>query len=343
MTVLQIEGLTRSFGDRVVLRGLDLVVAPGEIAVLVGASGSGKTTLLRIVAGLEQADGGRVRLRGLVVDAPPSRRTVPPERRGLGMVFQEHALWPHLTAWENVALALPRGGRAPERAARDLLEAVELGMLADRRPATLSGGQQQRVALARALATGSDLLLLDEPLSSLDETVRDRLRPLIRDRLRDAGRAALLVSHDRVDAWRMADRLLVLEDGALAQAGPPQALYTAPATLTVARYMGAEGCLPVRGDGAGQVRVAVGTCLAARSMLPLGAAGIAVAHPDGVRLAVSGGVAAVRRDVVFEAGQWRTRWQVGDGELLGLYGEPPPAHALLEIDPAKMFAFPAPE
>lgn len=340
MTVLQVERLVRGFGGRPVLRGIDLSVAAGEIAVLVGASGSGKTTLLRIIAGLERADGGCVRLRGQVVEAPPKHRPVPPERRGLGMVFQEHALWPHLTAQENVALALAKRGAAPERAALELLEAVELDALADRRPATLSGGQQQRVALARALATGSDLVLLDEPLSSLDETVRDRLRPLIRDRLRGTGRAALMVSHDRVDAWRVADRLLVLEDGVLAQAGPPQALYAAPASLTVARYMGAEGALPVQGAGPGRVQACGGQNLAARSALAPGAAGIAVAHPDGVRLGIPGGMAAVLQDAMFEAGHWRTRWRVGDGgELLGLHDAPPPPHSTLAVDPAKLFAF----
>ena len=342
MTVLQVERLMRGFDGRPVLRGVGLSVAAGEIAVLVGASGSGKTTLLRIIAGLERADGGCVRLRGQVVEAPPKHRPVPPERRGLGMVFQEHALWPHLTAQENVALAMAKRGAAAARAAIELLEAMELGAFADRRPATLSGGQQQRVALARALATGSDLVLLDEPLSSLDETVRDRLRPLIRDRLRGAGRAALMVSHDRVDAWRVADRLLVLEDGVLAQAGPPQALYAAPASLTVARYMGAEGSLRVRGAGPGRVRTCGGHELAACSALAPGAAGVVVAHPDGVRLGMPGGMDAVLQDAMFEAGQWRTRWRLGDGgEMLGLHDAPPPPHSTLAIDPAKLFAFPA--
>ena len=336
--VLEMERLTRSFGGRPVLRGLDLSIASGEIAVLVGASGSGKSTLLRIAAGLDRADAGCVRLRGRVVDAPPAR-AVPPERRGLGMVFQEHALWPHLTARENVALALPRG--TPARAALDLLDAVELASLAERRPAALSGGQQQRVALARALATGSDLVLLDEPLSSLDEAVRDRLRPLIRDSLRRAGRAALLVSHDRVDAWRMADRLLVLEDGVLVQAGPPAELYAAPATLTVARTMGAAGALPVIGAGPGHIQVGE-HLLAAVSTLAPGALGIAVAHPGGVRRSPTG-VAATRIDVVFEAGLWRTRWQVGTGELLGLHPAPPPDRTTLAIDPARFFAFSPPQ
>ena len=316
MTLLDIEGLTRAFAGRPVLQSLDLAVAPGEIAVLVGASGSGKTTLLRIVAGLERAGTGTVRLRGAVIDGP-ARTPVQPQRRGLGMVFQEHALWPHLTAAENIELAVPRGAGDPARIARTLLDDVALPDMADRRPATLSGGQQQRVALARALATGSDLVLLDEPLSSLDEAVRDRLRPLIRDRLRSAGRAALLVSHDRIDAWRMADRLLVLEAGRLSQAGRPEDLYTAPATLTVARYMGAEGYLPVRGAGAEVELDGCGHRLAARTALTPDQPGIAVAHPAGITIAPIGGIPAARLDTMFEAGRWRTRWRIGEGELLG--------------------------
>lgn len=339
MNVLEIEGLTRSFGAHTVLHGLDLSIAPGEIAVLVGASGSGKTTILRIVAGLERAQAGSVRLRGTVVDGP-ARKPVPPERRGLGMVFQEHALWPHLTVSENIELAVPRTAGDPARIARTLLDEVALPGLADSYPATLSGGQQQRVALARALATGSDLVLLDEPLSSLDETVRDRLRPLIRDRLRSAGRAALLVSHDRIDAWRMADRLLVLEAGTLSQAGRPEQLYAAPATLTVARYMGGAGHLPVQGAGPGGVLTGCGYRLAACSMLQAGQPGLAVAHPAGIRLA-SAGISATRIDTMFEAGRWRTRWNVGGGELLGLHDAPPPVTATLSIDPAALFAFAA--
>lgn len=341
-TVLQLEGVSRSFDRKTVLRGVDLAVGAGEIAVLVGASGSGKTTLLRIAAGLERAEAGCVRLGGTIVDAP-GRRPVPPERRGLGMVFQEHALWPHLTAAENVSVALPRGTRGAERAAFAWLAAVELTGLEQRRPAALSGGQQQRVALARALATGSALVLLDEPLSSLDEMVRDRLRPLIRDRLRGAGRAALLVSHDRVDAWRMADRIYVLDGGVLTQSGAPHALYAAPATMTVARYMGAVGRVRVEGKAPGHVVVAAtGASLVCRSELRPGKAGVALAHPEAIEIGGAGDLAATRQDCVFEAGRWRTRWQVGapGDELLGLHPERPPGHATLRIDPSKLFAFP---
>ncbi len=340
--VLRFQGVHRSYAGQAVLRGLDLAVHRGEIAVLVGGSGSGKTTLLRVAAGLERAEAGRVRLRGVEVDGAV-RRFVPPERRGLGMVFQEHALWPHLSARENVAIALPPATARPSTAAEGLLDAVGLSGLAGRRPGTLSGGQQQRVALARALATGSDLLLLDEPLSSLDGTVRDRLRPLIRDMLRRDGRAALFVSHDRLDAWRLADRILVLEHGSLSQCDTPQAIYASPATVAAARCMGAEGQLRVQGAGHGHVVTADGRRMPATCVgLALGAAGLALAHPDGVCIGGRHGLPAVRRDCVFEAGLWRTRWQVGcpDDELVGLHRTPPPEQAVVSVDPAKLFAFP---
>ena len=342
--VLRIDGLRRSQGGREVLRGLDVEVGRGEIAVLVGGSGSGKTTLLRVAAGLDRAGGGRVRLRGVDVDGPGARHFVPPERRGLGMVFQEHALWPHLSARDNVALALPPATPGREAAAAALLDAVELPGLGERRPHMLSGGQQQRVALARALATGSDLLLLDEPLSSLDALVRDRLRTLICDSVRRDGRAVLFVSHDRLDAWRLADRILVLEDGVVSQAGTPQALHAAPATATVARYLGAEGRLPVRGAGRGHVVTTDGARLRATCVgLEDGAPGVALAHPERVAVVAEGGIAAVRAGSVFEAGRWRTRWTLGGdgGELLGLHAAPPPERARLSIDPAGLFAFPA--
>jgi len=201
---------------------------------------------------------------------------------------------------------------------------VGLAGLAARRPHTLSGGQQQRVALARALATGSDLLLFDEPLSSLDAPTRDHLRTLIGDLARREGRSVLFVSHDRVDAWRLADRILVLEDGRISQQGTPQALHRAPATARVARYLGAEGHLACAG-------------------LAEGADGMAMAHPERVGLADSDGLPARQISSMFEAGRWRTRWQVGEHgeELLALHDAPPPGQAGLAIDPGALFAFAA--
>jgi iron(III) transport system ATP-binding protein len=342
--VLEFAAVHQRRGAAAVLRGVTLAVRRGEVAVLVGASGSGKTTLLRVAAGLERVESGQVRLRGVDVDGAAARRFVPPERRGLGMVFQEHTLWPHLGAGENVALALPVGvgGRAATAAA--LLDAVGLAGLAARRPHTLSGGQQQRVALARALATGSDLLLFDEPLSSLDAPTRDHLRTLIGDLARREGRSVLFVSHDRVDAWRLADRILVLEDGRISQQGTPQALHRAPATARVARYLGAEGHLAVRKVGDGLVATRCGHRLrAVCAGLAEGADGMAMAHPERVGLADSDGLPARQISSMFEAGRWRTRWQVGEHgeELLALHDAPPPGQAGLAIDPGALFAFAA--
>ena len=343
MPLLRLEALRHAYGSRPVLRGLDLTVRRGEIVVLVGGSGSGKTTLLRIVAGLERAQSGSVYLRGIDVGGSQARRFVPPERRGIGMVFQEHALWPHLTARENVALALPAGTGRRDSDVAALLDAVGLREFCDRRPDRLSGGQQQRVALARAMATGSDLLLLDEPLSSLDERVRDRLRPLIREALHQRGRAALFVSHDRLDAWRVADRIVVLENGVVSQADTPQALHAAPATEAVARYMGAEGKLSVRGTGIGEAVTTDGTRLAVTCVgLPAGFRGVALAHPEGVRITTGEGLGAFRTDCVFEAGRWRVSWLIGDSgdELVSLHEKPPPEHVRLVVDPERFFAFP---
>lgn len=340
--ILRLESVHRNLGGQPVLRGIDLTLASGEIAVLIGGSGSGKTTLLRIVAGLELVDSGRVVLRGTDVDGLGKRRFIPPERRSLGMVFQEAALWPHLTIQENVSIAAGRDTGPPAKEALRLLEVVGLGSLAARLPDTLSGGQKQRVALARALATGSDLLLLDEPLSSLDEMVRDRLRPLIRDTLRSQQRSALYVSHDRMDAWRLADRILVLENGRLSQADTPEALYRAPATPTVARYMGATGSFLVHGAGPGRVKTPGGRILGATCVgLVEGAPGVAMAYPDALSLAPDG-IPARRIDSIFEAGRWRTRWKTAElsGEIHGLHDRLPPDHAQVAIDPAKLFAFP---
>jgi iron(III) transport system ATP-binding protein len=333
--VLRMRGVSREFG-RPVLREVDLSVHTGEIAVLVGGSGSGKTTLLRIAAGLERVGAGQVELRGQLVD-DGRRAFVPSERRRVGMVFQEHALWSHLTVHDNISLALPRG--EPASRTEELLEAVELGGFGKRPPATLSGGQQQRVALARALATRSDLLLLDEPLSSLDAPVRERLRPLIRDMVRKEGRSALFVSHDRLDAWHLADRILVLEEGRLVQDDLPVRLHAVPATENVARIMGAAGNLAVLGLGPGRVAAGADVLQTVHSTLAPGQPAIALAHPAAVRIEADG-LAARRIDLVFEAGWWRTRWQTGVGELVGLYPTPPPETAFLAIVPDALFVFP---
>ena len=339
--VLALEAVRHGYTGREVLRDVSLRLPRGEVAVLVGSSGSGKTTLLRLVAGLERPRAGRVLLRGVPVADGATGAFLPAERRGLGMVFQDAALWPQLRAGDNVAAAMAgRGGRRSPAVER-LLEEVGLGGMGHRWPSTLSGGQKQRVALARALATGTDLLLLDEPLSALDEPVRVGLRLLIRDAVRRRHGSALMVSHDRTDAWRLADRIVVLEHGSIAQAGPPESLYAAPATESVARYMGAAGAIPVHGLGGGMASFAGQPLAIAGASLGIGASGVLVAYPEAVTIA-DRGLAARLVDRVFEAGRWRGRWQLaaGEGELEALHDHPPPAQARLAFADKGAHVFP---
>ncbi|MFC6617599.1 ABC transporter ATP-binding protein [Deinococcus radiophilus] len=193
------QHLTKRYGPTLAVQDFSLDINQGETLALLGPSGCGKSTVLRCVAGLEQPDTGRVLMHGRDVTG------LPPEQRGVGMVFQDYALFPHLSVLGNVAFG-PKMRRVPkeeaERQAHEALSLVELTGLEDRRPDQLSGGQQQRVALARALATGSDLLLLDEPLSNLDERLRGELRGELKDLLARSGAAALLVTHDQREAWQ---------------------------------------------------------------------------------------------------------------------------------------------
>jgi len=211
------EGLALRYGDRNVLQGIDLTVESGEVVALLGPSGCGKTTLLRLVAGLAAPTGGRLLLDGREIARPGW--ALPPEQRGLGMVFQDYALWPHLTVLGNVRFPLqmrrvPR--RESQERARAALAQVGLAALADHRPAQLSGGQQQRVALARALVARPALLLFDEPLSNLDRDLREELCGEIGERLRESGATALYVTHDRHEAEVLADRIIQLREGRVA-------------------------------------------------------------------------------------------------------------------------------
>jgi iron(III) transport system ATP-binding protein len=232
---LVVKGLQKSFGTTHVLRGLDLEVPAGSLAAVLGPSGCGKTTLLRVVAGFEVADSGTVLVGGAAV----ADRGVhlPPERRRVGVVPQEGALFPHLTVAGNVAFGLPRTARRAARVA-DLLELVGLVGYGDRMPYELSGGQQQRVALARALAPDPALVLLDEPFSALDTGLRASVREDVRTALRTAGATAVLVTHDQEEALSMADLVAVMAAGRIAQAAPPGRLYTAPSDLGVATFVG---------------------------------------------------------------------------------------------------------
>jgi iron(III) transport system ATP-binding protein len=232
---LVVRGLEKSFGSLRVLDELDLVVPAGGLAAVLGPSGCGKTTLLRVIAGFESADRGTVVLHGVQVAGPGVH--VPPERRRVGVVPQEGALFPHLTVAGNVGFGLTRAERRAGRIG-ELLDLVGLGGFGHRMPYELSGGQQQRIALARALAPEPALVLLDEPFNALDTGLRAAVREDVRSALRAAGATAVLVTHDQEEALSMADLVAVMWGGRIAQAAPPDQLYAAPADLEVATFVG---------------------------------------------------------------------------------------------------------
>ena len=207
---LQVRGLRRTYGPIVAVDGIDLEVRTGEMVALLGPSGCGKTTALRLIAGLENPDAGTIEIAGRRVAGPGG--AVPPERRRVGMVFQDHALFPHLTVADNIAYGIRRD---PDRAVRvrELLELVSLPEAGHRMPHELSGGMQQRVAIARALAPRPDIILLDEPFSNLDAALRTQLRGDLREILRAAGATAVLVTHDQDEALTLGDRMAVMVRG----------------------------------------------------------------------------------------------------------------------------------
>jgi iron(III) transport system ATP-binding protein len=251
---LSVAGLSKAFGDSPVLLDLDLEVPAGSLTAVLGPSGCGKTTLLRLVGGFEHADGGSIRLGGrLLCD---SGTHLAPERRAIGFVPQEGALFPHLDVAANVGFGLPRAERRGSRV-RELLELVDLGGLGGRFPHQLSGGQQQRVALARALAPEPGLVLLDEPFDALDAGLRAQVRGEVREALRAAGATALLVTHDQEEALSLADTVAVTKGGRIVQVADPQTLYRDPVDADVAAFVG-EAVLLEGGQQLGRVATSLG-------------------------------------------------------------------------------------
>jgi len=258
---LSIAGLAKGFGTHRALADVDLAVERGRLVAILGSSGSGKTTLLRLICGFERADAGTIAIDGAPVSGPGLH--VPPERRRVGYVAQEGALFPHLSVGANVAFGLPRVGRArAQRRVGELLELVGLAPAFETRaPHTLSGGEQQRVALARALAPAPALVLLDEPFSALDAALRAETRDAVARALAGAGATALLVTHDRAEALSIGDEVAVLRDGRLVQVADPITLYCRPRDASLASFVG-EAVL-VRGT----VRNGIASC--ALGALPL--------------------------------------------------------------------------
>ncbi|WP_148415616.1 ABC transporter ATP-binding protein [Haloferax sp. KTX1] len=243
--VLELDGVSKSYGTESVIDDLSLSVEEGEILTLLGPSGCGKTTTLRLIAGLDRPDGGEVRLNGNVVSGGDTFRA--PEERGVGVVFQEFALFPHLTAAENIAFGLKdlSESERDERVA-DLLDLVGLETQGDSYPDELSGGQQQRVALARSLAPEPAILLLDEPFSNLDVDLRVQMREEVRRILKEAGVTAVSVTHDQEEAMSISDRVAVMNDGDLEQVGEPEQVFQHPESRFVAGFLGYAGFLPGR-------------------------------------------------------------------------------------------------
>lgn len=275
MSGLTVSGVEKSFGGTAVLRGLSLDVAQGSIAAVLGPSGCGKTTLLRVIAGFETPDTGEIRIGGRIVAGPSAQ--VPPERRTIGFVPQEGALFPHLSVRGNVAYGL---GRSRDRGARvlEVLDLVGLAHLVERMPHELSGGQQQRVAVARALAPRPALVLLDEPFSSLDAGLRGEVRDVVRAALRADGATAVMVTHDQEEALSCADLVAVMQHGRIVQADDPVTVYRAPRDLDVAEFVG--DAVPVAATFAdGFAETEVGR-LALREPRPADGLGMALIRPE---------------------------------------------------------------
>ncbi len=252
MRLLCLEGLTKRFSlqDLPALDNLSLQAGPGEIIALLGPSGSGKTTVLRLIAGFEKPDTGVVEIGGEIM--ANHKVFVPPEVRGVGMVFQEYALFPHLTVEDNIAFGLQQlDPLTRTQRVTGMLETVGLGPFAGRYPHELSGGQQQRVALARALAPRPSVLLLDEPFSNLDTDLMAQMHQEVYTILRELGTTALFVTHDQEEAFMIADRVGILNQGRLEQFGGPEEIYHRPATRFVARFVGKADFLPGRVTAAG--------------------------------------------------------------------------------------------
>lgn len=286
MAGLHLNNVSHAFGSNDVLKGVSVFVAPGELVCLLGPSGCGKTTLLRIAAGLEELQVGQVTIDDAVVAEGRGGKQLPPERRGVGLMFQDFALFPHLSVFENIAYGLQKGDRARREWAREALAAMDLAGYAEAYPHILSGGQQQRVALLRALAPNPRVLLLDEPFSGLDVTRRAAVREDTLGLIKETDVATLMVTHDPEEAMFMADRILVMNEGRIIQDGTPVEVYFEPSNPFVAALFGPVNRLEGR-VAAGRVETPLGSFAA--DGLADGALAQVLIHPEGLRLARPGG------------------------------------------------------
>jgi iron(III) transport system ATP-binding protein len=276
MATIQITGLVKRYGPNTVVDDLNLEIQDREFLTLLGPSGCGKTTTLRMLAGFVRPDGGSIAVDGQLLSTPEA--VVPPEKRRMGMVFQNYAVWPHKSVFENVAFGL-EVQKVPKRETAErvgkMLALVGLAGLDKRYPNQLSGGQQQRVALARSLVVAPSILLLDEPLSNLDAKLRERMRWELKQLQRQTGITFVYVTHDQAEAMALSDRVAVMHEGRLQQVGSPREVYLRPANRVVADFMGLVNLVSVRvaepPDGEGEALVSLGDGLRFRAGLPPGA------------------------------------------------------------------------
>jgi ABC-type Fe3+/spermidine/putrescine transport system ATPase subunit len=328
MSLFSVENLTLRYRGTAALSGVTLDFPEGRISAILGPSGCGKTSLLRVLAGLSVPDGGRVVLGGAVANDPGVR--IPPESRGVGMVFQDSLLWPHLTVRKNIAFPLGRGGTGDPRV-EEAARACEVAHLLDRLPAGLSGGEQRRVAVARAIVGPPRLLLLDEPLTGLDASLRVRLLAAIRDIQRRLGVTTVCVTHDQEEALCLADRVTVMNGGRVLETASPEDLYSRPRSSFVASFLGLSTFLPARVEG----EVAVTEF--GRFPVPgrPGGTTVLLVRPESVRIESDGPIPARVLACLYRGDRWLVRYAVAERELLG-YSEkrlPEGAPVALSITP----------
>lgn len=326
---LRVKDVVVGYGQADILKGLSLSIRKGEFVALLGSSGCGKTTLLRTVAGFLIPKAGAIRVNGRDVTR------LPPDQRGMALVFQSYALWPHMTVAQNIGYGLKLRGITRDEIARrvdELQELLGLAGLGQRKPAELSGGQRQRVALGRALAIDPEILLLDEPLSNLDARIRLKVRHDISALQKRLGITAIHVTHDREEAMVMADRIVILEAGEIAQQGAPEEVFNRPASSFVAAFMGAENVISLHGTvGGGKVRIEP-SAANAETALPLDGRNLcdgafeARFRAEGAQLIAADGVSSGPSEalelfghveaVSYPGGTWRHSVRVGDDVLL---------------------------
>jgi thiamine transport system ATP-binding protein len=331
-----LRDVTVEFGGVTALQDVSLSIREGEFFTLVGPSGCGKTTTLRTVAGFESPDLGTVEIGGEDVTGRP------PEDRNLGIVFQNYALFPHMSVRENVAYGLrfrdPPGGVDPDERVAELLALVDMAGMGERDPESLSGGQQQRIALARALAPGPEVLLLDEPLSALDARLRERLRVVVREIQQELSITTVYVTHDQAEALAISDRVAVVQDGRIEQVGPPETVYRDPATRFVAEFVGDNNVVDGVVGESGTVVLDGETTIPVEGSLPRAGESVTLSiRPEDVTL--GGGpvsLSATVETVEFLGDAYRIHCGWGDRTLLvKVAADAPPEGAVrLGVDPA---------